>query len=230
MTAAVFGATGLVGKQLVFELLEDQRFLNVKAIVRNPLPLSHAKLDQIVLKDYTGLESFKEQLAADVYFCCIGTTIKNAGSQEAFRKIDYAIPVQIAALAESLKVPALIIISSIGSNARTSNFYLRTKGEMEQEVQHQYKGNLKFMRPSLLLGHRGEFRFGEKLAQLMMKIGGVVMLGPLLKYKGIQAWDVAWGMIKSMELPKAKIYIESNEIHQLAGARKSKSQKQHKNI
>ena len=141
-TAIVFGATGLVGKELIFELLEDQRFLKVKAIVRNPLPLSHSKLDQVILKDYSNLDSIASQLSADAYFCCIGTTIKKAGSQDAFRKIDFDIPLKIAKLAESLQVPTLVVISSIGASATTANFYLRTKGEMEQEVRKAFNGNL----------------------------------------------------------------------------------------
>ena len=219
-TAIVFGATGLVGKELVFELLEDQRFLKVKAVVRNLLPLSHSKLDQVILKDYANLDCIASQLAADVYFCCIGTTIKKAGSQDAFRKIDFDIPVKIAKLAKSLHVPAMIVVSSLGASATTSNFYLRTKGEMEQTVRKEFDGNLKFMRPSLLLGHRTEFRFGERIAQFIMKPLGALMFGPLAKYKGIQGWDVARGMIKSMELPKEKLVVESDEIHKLVGQRK----------
>lgn len=221
-TAIVFGATGLVGKELVFELLEDQRFLKVKAVVRNPLPLSHSKLEQVILKDYSELDRIAPQLSADAYFCCIGTTIKRAGSQEAFRKIDFDIPVKIAKLAHSLQVPTLVVISSLGATVKTSNFYLRTKGEMEEAVQKEFSGNLKFMRPSLLLGHRAEFRFGERVAQIVMKPIGVLMFGPLSKYKGIHSWDVAKGMIKSMDLPKDKIILESNEIRKLAGQKARK--------
>ena len=228
-TAIVFGATGLVGKELVFELLEDQRFLKVKAVVRNPLPLSHSKLEQVILKDYSELDRIAPQLSADAYFCCIGTTIKRAGSQEAFRKIDFDIPVKIAKLAQSLQVPALVAISSLGATVKTSNFYLRTKGEMEKAVQKEFSGNLKFMRPSLLLGHRAEFRFGERVAQIVMKPIGVLMFGPLSKYKGIHSWDVAKGMIKSMDLPKDKIILESNEIHKLAG-QKAKKPNEHEII
>jgi uncharacterized protein YbjT (DUF2867 family) len=226
-TAVVFGATGLVGKELVFELLEDPSFLKIKAIIRKPLPLSHSRLDQITLNDYSALDTIKDQLAADVYFCCIGTTIKKAGSQEEFKRIDYDIPAKIATLAESLKVSNLVIISSVGAKAETSNFYLRTKGEMEIEVQKRFTGNLKFMRPSLLLGHRGEFRLGERFAQIMMKAFGFLMIGPLLKYKAIHAWDVAWGMIKAIELPKDIVFIESDKIHKMAGNRKTTRTNKH---
>ena len=228
--AIVFGATGLVGKELVFELLESPRFLKVKAVVRNPLPLAHPKLEQIVLKDYSNLADYTTQLSADAYFCCIGTTIKKAGSQEAFRKIDFDIPVKIATLAESLKVTTLVVISSVGATVNTSNFYLRTKGEMEQAVRKQFSGNLKMMHPSLLLGNRSEFRLGERVAQIIMKGLGILMLGPLAKYKAIHAWDVARAMIKSMDLPKEKFIVESVEIHQMMDHRKIKVPKKHETI
>lgn len=229
-TAIVFGATGLVGKELVFELLEDNRFLKVRTVARHPLPLSHAKLDQLIIPDFKDIDNYAGQLAANVYFCCIGATIKKAGTQEAFKKVDLDIPVKIASLAASLDVPNLLIVSSIGASAKSSNFYLRTKGQMEQQVQAVYKGNLKFMQPSLLLGRRSEFRMGERVAQMLARIAGVFMIGPLAKYKGIHSWDVARGMIKAMELPVDIVVIESHEIQRLAGQLKFKPVKDHQVI
>jgi uncharacterized protein YbjT (DUF2867 family) len=214
-TAVVFGATGLVGKELVYELLETNAFLKVIAIVRNTLPLSHGRLEQLKINDFTDVAKYKDKLNADVFFCCIGTTIKKAGSQDAFRKVDYNIPFQIAQLASTLNVQSLVIISSIGASATTSNFYLRTKGEMEKAVQEIYKGNLKIVRPSLLMGHRAEFRLAEKISTVIMKALGIFMFGPLKKYKAIYAWDVARAMIKSIALPKEKTIIESDELAQL---------------
>jgi uncharacterized protein YbjT (DUF2867 family) len=219
-TAIVFGATGLVGKELVFELLENARYLNVKAVVRRALPLSHPKLEQIIVNDFAKLDDYWKQLAADVFFCCIGTTIKAAGSQEAFKKVDIDIPVKIATIAEALKVPHLIVISSVGANANSPNFYLRTKGEMEQQVQAAYHGNLKFVRPSFLIGNRGEFRIGEKIAKALNTILRIFMIGSLAKYKGIYSWDVAWAMIQVIEFPKEKIFIESDELQKIAGKNK----------
>jgi len=223
-TAIVFGATGLVGKELIFELLESIQYVKIKAVVRNTLPIAHPKLEQMIVKDFMKLNDYADQLTADTFFCCIGTTIKTAGSQEAFQKIDLGIPLKIATIAESIKVPNLIVVSSIGANAQSSNFYLRTKGEMEQKVQAIYHGNLKFAQPSFLIGNRSEFRFGEKVAQILNATFGILMLGPLAKYKGIHACDVARSMIKLPELPKEKIFIQSDELHQIAGKnRKTKS-------
>lgn len=219
-TAVVFGATGMVGKELVYELLEGSEFLKVIAIVRNTLPIANGKLEQLAINDYSQLAQHKEKLNADVYFCCIGTTIKKAGSQDAFRKVDYDIPVQVSRLAQELGITSLVIISSIGASANTSNFYLRTKGEMEQAVKEIFKGNLKIVRPSLLMGHRNEFRFGEKAATIVMKALGILMIGPLKKYKGIYAWDVARAMIKSTSLPKETIILESDKLADLAKKKK----------
>jgi uncharacterized protein YbjT (DUF2867 family) len=229
-TAIVFGATGLVGKELVYELLEDNRFLKVKTVARHPLPLSHAKLNQINICDFKDIGMYTDELAADAYFCCIGTTIKKAGTQEAFRRVDLDIPVKIASIAESLNVPNLVVISSIGANARSSNFYLQTKGLMEQQVQAVYKGNLKFIQPSLLLGYRSEFRLGERIAQILMRVIGVLMIGSLARYKAVHSWDVARGMIKAMELPRDILVIESHEIHRLIGQLKFKPVKDHQVI
>jgi uncharacterized protein YbjT (DUF2867 family) len=206
----------LVGKQLIFELLENPTFLKVVAIVRTALPISNPKLEQIQVEDYSKLHELKEKLNADVFFCCIGTTIKKAGSQHAFRKVDLEIPLAIAKLAKTLNIPSFVIISSIGASANSNNFYLRTKGEMEKAIQLEYSGNLKIARPSLLIGNRDEFRFGEKISIYIMKVLGILLIGPLRKFKGINAADVAKAMIKSIGLPKDKIFIESDELQDLA--------------
>jgi uncharacterized protein YbjT (DUF2867 family) len=228
-TAVVFGATGLVGKELVYELLGDKQFFKVIAVLRQDLPIAHHQLEKIILKDYSGLETFRDKLNADVYFCCIGTTIKKAGTRDAFKKVDFDIPVQIAKLAEALHIQSLVVISSVGASMAASNFYLHTKGEMEQTMREVYSGNLKIIRPSLLMGHRSEFRFGEKIAIPIMKAFGPLLFGPMRKYKGIYAWDVARAMIKSINLPKDKIFIESDELALLAPANIS-NQKQHEII
>jgi uncharacterized protein YbjT (DUF2867 family) len=215
-TAVVFGATGLVGKELVFELLESQNYLKIIAVVRKKLTISHSRLEQVLIGDFSELTQINDKLNADVYYCCIGTTIKKAGSQEAFRKVDFDIPLTIAKLAQELSILHLVVISSLGANASASNFYLRTKGEMEKVVMETFKGNLKFVRPSLLMGNRDEFRLGEKIAVWSFKVLNVFMFGPLKKYKGIYAWDVARAMIKATELPKEKTIVESDELQDLA--------------
>jgi len=215
-SAVVFGATGLVGKELVKALLENKDFENVTAVVRKQLAFTDPRLKQIKLSDFSKLMDLRDKLKAGLFFCCIGTTIKTAGSKEEFAKVDLEIPKSIARLAETLSVPSLVVISSIGADAVSSNFYLKTKGEMEKAVREIYHGNLKFVRPSLLMGNRDEFRFGEKVSAAFMKGFGWLFAGPFKKYKGIYAGDVAFAMIKISDLPQEKLIFESDELQGLA--------------
>lgn len=211
-TAVVFGATGLVGKELVKALLNNSLYGKIVIVARKTLPIVDQKLEQLLLDDFSDLANFHNRLKANEYFCCIGTTIKTAGSQEAFRKVDFEIPLQVAKLAQELRIQNLVIISSIGADAKTDNFYLRTKGEMEHAVKEAYKGNLKIVRPSLLIGDRHEFRFGERVAVFIMKLLGWLFVGPLKKFRGIKARAVANAMIRVTQLPVEKIIIESDEL------------------
>jgi GrpB-like predicted nucleotidyltransferase (UPF0157 family)/uncharacterized protein YbjT (DUF2867 family) len=214
-TAVVFGSTGLVGGELVRELLAQDGFSKVTAVARRDLPVSDPRLEICRLSDYSQLMALKDRLNADIYFCCIGTTIKIAGTKEKFREVDLEIPKRIAQLAESFSVPNLVLISSIGASGQSSNFYLRTKGEMEKSVREIYSGNLKIIRPSLLMGNREEFRFGEKVSVVFMNIFGWLFAGPLKKYKGIKARDVAKAMIRTAQFPADKIVFDSGELHDI---------------
>jgi uncharacterized protein YbjT (DUF2867 family) len=214
-SAVVFGATGLVGKELINALLENNDFGSITAVVRQQLVLTDPKLKQMKLPDFSKLMDLRDKLKAGVFFCCVGTTIKTAGSKEEFARVDLEIPKKIAQLAEALSIPSLVAISSIGADANSSNFYLRTKGEMEKAVREIYHGNLKFVRPSLLMGNRDEFRFGEKVSVAFMKGFGWLFAGPFKKYRGIYARDVARTMIKISDLPSDKIFYESDELQRL---------------
>ncbi|HLO60011.1 MAG TPA: NAD-dependent epimerase/dehydratase family protein [Bacteroidales bacterium] len=211
-SAVVFGATGMVGTALVRELALNNEYERVMAVVRKDTDLHFSKVETLILRDFNNLPDHKRKLGADDYFCCIGTTIKTAGSQDAFKMVDLGIPLRIAEIAQDMSIPNLIVISSVGSDPGSKNFYLRTKGEMEYAVRNKYKGNLKFIRPSLLMGKRNETRFGEKVAISMMKAMGWIFVGPLKKYRGVDAGLVAKAMIKATKLPKEKFYVESNEL------------------
>jgi uncharacterized protein YbjT (DUF2867 family) len=215
-TAVVFGATGMVGREIVNELCDSHEYSKVIAVVRSTLLISNVKLEQLQIIDYSELGQYKSQLNASTYFCCIGTTIKIAGSQEAFRRVDHDIPQQIAQLAQELSVASLVVISSIGARADAANFYLRTKGEMENSISKTYSGNLKIVRPSLLMGNHTEFRFAEKFSTVFMKVLGWLFVGSAKKYRGIYAGDVAKAMIKAVRLPADKVIIESDELQDLA--------------
>jgi uncharacterized protein YbjT (DUF2867 family) len=214
-TAVVFGASGLVGREIVSQLIAGTDFDKIVAVVRKNWDLTNDKLEQLLVNDFNRLEDKAQHLKAQAYFCCVGTTIKTAGSKENFLKVDLEIPAKIAKLAEYLSVPVLVVISSVGADASSSNFYLRTKGEMERSVREIYKGKLKIVRPSLLMGKREEFRFGEKLSVAVMKSLGWMFAGPLKKYRGIYAEDVARVMVKISHFKSEKMIFESDELQNL---------------
>jgi len=216
-TAVIFGASGLVGKELCRILSEDNEFEEIKIVVRTRQDNLSDKMKQIILPDFSKFSDIRDTLKADVFFCCIGTTIKKAGSQDSFLKVDLDIPVAVAELAETLAVPSLVVISSLGADDKSSNFYLRTKGRMEKKVAESYHGNLKFVRPSLLMGDRKEFRFGEKIAVVFMKAFGWIFAGQLARYRGIKAVDVAQCLIKLSGLTTGKMIYESEELAGIAG-------------
>lgn len=210
-TAVVIGATGLTGHLLVEALLNDQRYEHVKILVRNSFSLEHQKL-KVLITDYQSSESLAEGLKGDDVFCCIGTTIRKAGSQEAFRAVDYDIPVKAAEIARQNGVKQFIVMSSLGANAQSSNFYLRTKGEMEQAVLTVGLPKVVIVRPSMLLGDRKEVRVGEKIGQGLIKAFGPLLTGGLKKYRGITSQQVAQAMIHLANSDTSQQIFESDEL------------------
>jgi len=217
-TAVVFGGTGLVGRELVSELQSGSAFDKIILVVRNLFPVLNPKIELLHARDFSKLASFRNELQASAYFCCIGTTIRKAGSRKAFRDVDLEIPVYIAQLARELSIPHLVVISSIGANVFSRNFYLRTKGEMENLLTRIYSGNLKIIRPSLLVGNRNEFRSGEKFFILMMGVMNRFLSGSFIKYRSILARDVAKAMVKAIDIPAEKVILESDELQKMADA------------
>lgn len=193
-TAVVIGATGLTGHLLVEALLNDQRYVQVNVLVRHAFPVQHKKL-QVLVTDFQSSASLKAGLKGDDVFCCIGTTIRKAGSQEAFRAVDYDIPVKAAEIALQNGVKQFIVMSSLGANAQSSNFYLRTKGEMELAVLTIGLPRVFVVRPSMLLGNRKEVRVGEKIGQWLIIALGPLLIGGLKKYRGITSQQVAKAMV-----------------------------------
>lgn len=196
MKAIVIGATGLIGKELVGQLLEKEEFDKVVTLVRKSSGVSHKKLEEVVI-DFDEQSSYSKYLTADVLFCALGTTIKKAGSQEAFRKIDFQYVVDFASVAAKNGVKRFSVVSSLGSKSDTSNFYLRTKGEMEKAISTLNFESVYIFRPSLLLGERQETRTGEKIAEFLFKIIGFGFVGKLKRYNPVQGAAVAKAMINT---------------------------------
>jgi len=205
--ALIYGSTGLIGEQLLPLLLESKNYEKVIALTRKPLGISHEKLVE-VLYDFDQADNTK--LKADHIFCCMGTTIRNAGSTKRFYQIDHDYVVETARLAKEQDASLFSLVSAIGSNADSKIFYNRVKGEIEESIrQIGFKG-LHIFRPSLLLGNRKEFRFGELIARIVMKY--ISFLVPA-KHRGIQATQVAGIMEEYASLyPDSEKIVENAEM------------------
>lgn len=193
-TAIVLGASGLIGDKLLHLLLNDSDFDKVKIFVRKALSITHDKLEQYVI-DFNSIASYQELISGDVLFCCLGTTIKTAGSKEAFLKVDYTYPKEFAEIASKNEVPHFLLVSSMSADNNSSNFYLKVKGDIEYFLQQQNFKTLTILRPSLLLGARKEFRLGELFGKLLMKTLSFTFIGKFKPYKAIEAKTVAKAML-----------------------------------
>ena len=210
--AIVIGATGLIGNYCLEELLQQESYAEIISFTRKPLNISHPKHKNQVI-DFDKLENYKSQIIATDVYCCLGTTIGTAGSQEAFKKVDYEYPVKFAQVAKENGTEQYIVISSLGANKNASTFYLKTKGEMEEALKKINFPSLLILRPSILLGPRKEFRFGELIGKFIMQALGILFIGSLKKYKGIHAKKVAHAMIKYAQHSSKRMRIlESTEI------------------
>lgn len=209
-TALLIGATGLVGGYCLQQLLNSAAYNRVVAIVRKPLAIKHDKLVCLVV-DFEKLENYKTELKADDVYCCIGTTIAKAGSQEAFRRVDFDYPKQIAEFALWNGAQKFILVSSMGANATSGIFYSRVKGELEGVLKNMgYKTVLVF-RPSILLGDRNEKRTGEAIGQFVADKFSFLFAGPLKKYRGTPADFLAKRMVEEAQQAKAGFRILEND-------------------
>jgi len=206
-TALLVGASGLVGSFLLRLLLKSNRYEKVIAVGRKPLPMQHPKLRQLVI-DFDEIDTYKHSLVADDIYCTLGTTIKEAGSQENFYKVDYEYVVDLAQITAANAAAQFLVVSALGANAQSSIFYSRVKGEMENKVKTLPFASVHIFQPSLLLGPRPEKRLGESVATVLMNSFGFLLAGPLQKYKAIAAEDVAKGMLyaATQDIAGVKVY------------------------
>jgi uncharacterized protein YbjT (DUF2867 family) len=203
----VLGATGLVGRECVRQLLDDPSVARVVAVTRRPLSddVVSAKL-RVEIIDFDRLASRGDLFAVDQIFCALGTTIKQAGSQAAFRRVDLEYPLAVAKLGVEHGAQDFLLVSALGASARSRIFYSRVKGELEDALRTLPYRSVTIVRPSMLVGERSETRLGEQIAT---RIG---WLAPG-KYKPVLASDVAAALVNAARVhaPGRQI-IESNEI------------------
>ncbi|HYG97625.1 MAG TPA: NAD-dependent epimerase/dehydratase family protein [Terriglobales bacterium] len=214
-TALIAGATGLVGTYCLSDLIVSPAYSRIVALVRRRMPLNHPKLDQRVV-DFDQLQELPVSACDDI-FLALGTTIKKAGSQAAFRKVDFELPRRIADASLRLGAQRAVLVSSVGAAPNSRNFYLRVKGELEQAIASMTFEAFHILRPSLLLGRRAESRFGEGIAQTIMPALGPLMLGQLKRYRAIPAETVAKAMVAAAQAALRGVHVyEFEEIKALA--------------
>ena len=199
-TAMVLGSTGLVGRHLTQQLIDDARYQAITLLVRRPL--AHAEFDdplgklQPIVIEFDALQDYQGYFSVDHVYCCLGTTIKKAGSQSAFRRVDFEFVHVAAQLSRAQRADGFVWISSVGADAKSKNFYLRVKGELENAIMTMAQLNhAAAVRPSLLLGERDEKRPAESFGIFASKLLAPIMVGGLKKYRPITAYRVAQQMI-----------------------------------
>ncbi len=217
-TALLYGATGLVGGELLGLLLASPDYGAVCAPGRRQLSVTDAKLRSPVV-DLSAPEQLAPFSAVDDVFCCLGTTIKKAGSQEAFRRVDFDYPLAAAKAAHAAGAKQFVICTAVGADAKSAVFYNRVKGELEQALGAlRFPGGVKVLHPSLLLGERGESRPGERFA--IVALGGIrgVFGGPLAKWKPIEGREVAQAMLRAaLREPAGDAVYEGRSLFGLLG-------------
>lgn len=210
--AAVFGSTGLVGSNLLSLLDENKNYNMILAYRRNAY--GETAFQKVKFVEFSN--DFSIPPNTDDVFISLGTTMKKAGSKNAFKAVDFDLVVEVARKAYHAGVKRIIVVSSIGANSSSSNFYLRTKGEMEEELKKFDFELVAFVRPSILLGKRNEFRLGESFGIWFFRVFRFIFVGPLRRYRGIDANDVAKAMIQLALTAKGKITVESEVLKQIA--------------
>jgi len=216
-TALLAGATGLVGSHVLNLLLGDPAWSRVVTVGRRTAPQQHAKLEQRLL-DLGELETVRDLPHVDDLFCCLGTTIKRAGSQPAFRLVDHAFVVGLARSGLRAGATQFLLVSAIGADSASRVFYSRVKGETEMAIGSLHYRSTQIFRPSLLLGERREFRLGERIAMLGAPVLSVALFGRLRRYRPIHVGTVAQAMVNlAREAPLGPNVFEYDAM--LASAR-----------
>ncbi|MEH7114818.1 oxidoreductase [Neobacillus niacini] len=214
-TALVLGATGLIGKELVKIISENEQYEKIHLLVRRSIEINNERCKTHIV-NFDELHKYSALFQVDDVYCCLGTTIKKAKTKEAFRRVDYEYPIEAAKLAKDNGVETFLIVSAMGADVNSRFFYNRVKGEVEDSLKKMDLPSLHIFRPSLLLGNRDEFRLGEKIAEKASSFLNFIMIGPLLPYKGIHAQKVAEAMANIAQANKrgAAIYL-SHEIDKM---------------
>lgn len=214
-TALVFGATGLVGSELIYQLIKDIRYKAIKVFTRRELHIEHIKVVEKIV-DVEKVDEYSDMIKGDDLFICLGTTRRKAGSVQRMEEIDRELPLKIARAALVNGVKNIAVVSSIGANPESGNYYYRIKGKMEKDILSLDFVNRRILRPSILLGKRDEVRILESMGKWFIKGLGFMLNGKRRKYRGIEARDVAYVLLREINNINGREIYESDEIEELA--------------
>ena len=211
-TALIAGATGLVGGEVLKLLLEEEQYQKVIVITRRALPLTDPKIEAHVV-DFDQLEQKKQIIKADHIFCCLGTTMKKAGSKDKFYHVDFHYSYELARLSRENDVLQFNLVSSLGADKSSMFFYNKVKGSLEEAITNLDFYQFNIFRPSLLLGNRMEKRTGEKIGTMLAGVISPFLFGSLKKYRAVDAGLVAKAMVYvALKETPGKHVIESDGI------------------
>jgi uncharacterized protein YbjT (DUF2867 family) len=214
-TALLVGATGLVGGHCLRFLLEDDYYGKVVVLARRKLPLDHEKLEQQVI-DFDSLAQKANLIKTDDIYCCLGTTRKKAVSDEAYYRVDFTYPFEIARLGRANGAERYAIVTAIGASPHSRFLYNRTKGEIEKAVSRLGFPGVYLFRPSLLVGERGEERKWEERELMIGNKLSFLLVGPMKRFRPIEAQAVAFAMVQTTRQGRPGVHIiESEEIREM---------------
>ena len=191
-TSIIAGSTGLIGGNVIKVLSNKKQ--SAIALTRRSIPNLPPNITEMII-DFDAFEKNGSLPSCNNVFICLGTTIKTAGSKENFRKVDIDYCLSIARKAKESGAETLSLISSIGANSSSKNFYLKTKGELEESIQRIGFSTVNIFRPSFLVGERSEKRLAEKIAINLAKIMDLFLIGTASKYRSVKAESLAKTMV-----------------------------------
>ncbi len=214
-TAIVIGATGLVGGQLVQQLLEDPEFSRVLSFGRRSIGIRDARLTEHII-DFEHAETWEPLVRGDVLFSTLGTTLAQAGSKAAQYRVDHSYQLRFAEAAAAGGVPVYVLISAAGADPRSLVFYSRMKGELDLKVSQLSFSSVNILRPGLLAGERAQSRPGERIAYMVLR--AINKIGLAKKYRPVEARIVARAMIRAAIQGRPGVHIHTlDEVFRLAG-------------
>lgn len=193
--ALVAGATGLVGKLLVQRLLASGAYDRIKLLTRRALPIDDSRVENVI-SDYSDLATLGKKIKADDVFCCLGTTLKKAGSRAAFEKVDYQMVIDLARATLAQGARQFLVISAAGTAEHSPSFYSRVKAHMERDVAAVGFDAVHIVRPALLIGAREERRPAEHISQMLMPLFNPLLVGSFRKYRSATGEDVADALLQ----------------------------------